>query len=171
MRCVNCGSAHNIIDDSIISKSYADRIEYTADFAHTNVAAKTETVFKGSGEVTFTAADLSGSAVGVGKGSCSLSADKIAKGPKSVTISANATKTSYTICNRYGAIIDSGIFSANSNDTQSKFIDLSYYDDEQLEGLYIIINMEAEKPTYNNKDVYVGQVPGDYRVNYIKFNY
>ncbi len=171
MRCVNCGTAHNIVDDSIVCTSYADRIEYTADFAHTTAAPKTDTVLKGSGEITFTAADLSGSASGVGKGSCSLPASKITKGPKGVTISANATKTSYTILNRYGEIIDSGIFSSNAIDTQTKFIDLSYYDDNQLEGLYVIINMEAEKPTYNSKDVYVGQVPGDYRVNYIKFHY
>lgn len=171
MMCPNCGDKHSVTDNSIETKNYDDRVEYYADFAHTDAAPKTATVLKGTGEKVFYASDMSGKASGVGSGTCALPATKIPKSPKSVSFSVKGTAIVYKIVNKYGQIIDNGKLGGSNGDVITRTIDLSYHSDKELEGLYIAFNIKSETPTYSKIGVYVKQVPGPFSVNYVKFNY
>lgn len=173
MQCVNCGETYSVTDATITVTEYSDRYTYTADFSSTSVPAKTATVMKGSGTVTFTASSMSGKTSGTGSGTCSLPAGNILLGAKSISVTATAGKVSIQLYNKYGTLLARRVFSSsNYNYASTAVFDLTEMSDANLtDGAYIVVTMYTSSPRYNSSDVYVGQIAGPYSFNSIVVTY
>ena len=51
------------------------------------------------------------------------------------------------------------------------FFDLSDLTDDDLNGLYIVINAQTIVKNYNSSGNYIGNAYGPYRINHIKIEY
>lgn len=180
MQCPNCNSTYTLTSTEVVAQSHSDKTIYTASFGiksvdenTTNSDQRSTTVYKGSGCKVFTSDDLSGNPVGIGYGSCTLAADKISPGPQSITINLIASDAVVLLMNSKGAIVDQRNISTGSTTISSMdaVFDLSDRTDDDLNGLYVVINAQTIVKNYNNIGNYIGSAFAPYRINQIKIEY
>ncbi|MCR5416636.1 MAG: hypothetical protein K6E79_07565 [Pseudobutyrivibrio sp.] len=153
--CINCGDKTTPITCMTVVTEDDDFYYYTAKFEHTSVGAKTYAEPKTKGEFVFdkNSPYMSGrfrnsnytSRRNEGPGfalevttqaMCSTKSGAIKKGAKEITVSASGSLNNITLFDKYSNTIESVITSTGSHTFY-----LEDYTDDQIEGMYIVINM------------------------------
>ncbi len=184
--CANCGK-HTTPIKSVSTKTQdTNYIYYTASFAHTNIGAKTYTVPKLSGTVTFTSSspEITGqtsnssnkSKKNTGEGfdlststsaTCSLKSGAIKIGAKSIRVSTKGNRNNITLYDKNSVVMDSVTVSNGDY-----VFNLADYSDSSIDGMYIVINMYDQ--SIASGGYYIGQnvsVTAKVQFNSIKITY
>jgi hypothetical protein len=189
--CAGCGDRKNYIDGTITKTQDSRFYYYTADFAHTPVAARTYTVSKTTGTFTFKPGNtaisgtthdeqsISQRCSGEGfelhtavSGRCSLAAGNIKPGAKYVTISASGSENCFTVYNKRGKELRT-ITLLNESQGETKYtFDLTSLSDADLDGAYVVVNMMS-RSTFSS-GMTIGQIANctsKINLNYITVKY
>lgn len=184
--CRGCGAKKTFVDNSLTKTEDSTAYIYTADFAHTPVAARSERVNKTTGSYTYRAGDaaisgkthdfqtVSKTYTGTGfsldtavSGSCSLASGQIKPGAKTITISASGSKNTFTVYTKRGKVLRTiTLMSMYQGETKYTF-DLTDFSDADLDGAYVVINMYSQD--HFNSGLAIGD--GGRSTSTINFNY
>ena len=128
---------------------------------------------KGSGTQVFNASNMTGKTSGVAAGTCSLPAGNINLGVKSISVTTTASKAVVVLYNKYGQTFDARMLTTGNTTVGSMtaVFDLADASDEQIDGLYVVVNMFSAVENYTSIGTYAGTVYGPFSINSITVTY